>query len=108
MVLSPLACVTSTGLHLVAFYPVLIISHRSFIVQRFDDIRLVHTIPTSEGRESQSHLGLETKGTKTLGLVQNFGTCLVSDEIFFLQSRLVCFNFTQSLLGLVLIWMSSF
>ena len=32
----------------------------------------------SEGRESRSHLGLETKGTKTLGLVLNFGTCLVS------------------------------
>ena len=25
-------------------------------------------------------LGLETKGTETLSLVQNFGTCLVSDE----------------------------
>ena len=27
-------------------------------------------------------LGLETKGTETLGLVLNFGTCLVSDENF--------------------------
>ena len=36
----------------------------------------------SEGQESWSRLGLETKGTKTLGLVQNFGTCLVLDEIF--------------------------
>ena len=27
-------------------------------------------------------LGLETKGNETLGLIQNFGTCLVSDEKF--------------------------
>ena len=40
-------------------------------------------------KESNTHaavkdksLGLETKGTKTLGLVKNFGTCLVSDENF--------------------------
>ena len=39
-------------------------------------------ILASEGRESRSHLGLETKGTETLGLVLNFGTCLVSDENF--------------------------
>ena len=45
-------------------------------------------------------LGLETKGTETLGLVQNFGTCLVSVspqmKIFGTvssRSRLVCFNF---------------
>ena len=38
-----------------------------------------NTIQTdSEGWESRSRLGLETKGTNTLGLVQNFGTCLVS------------------------------
>ena len=36
----------------------------------------------SEGRESRSHLGLKTKGTKTLGLILNFGTCLVMDENF--------------------------
>ena len=36
----------------------------------------------SEGRESRSRLGLETEGTETLGLVQNFGTGLVSDEKF--------------------------
>ena len=27
-------------------------------------------------------LGLETKGSETLGLVLNFGTCLVTDENF--------------------------
>ena len=36
------------------------------------------SIGASEGRESWSRLGQETEGTKTLGLVQNFGYCLVS------------------------------
>ena len=60
-------------------------------------------------------LGLETKGTETLSLVQNFGTCLVlvssQMKIFGTvssRSRLVCFNFIQSRLGLVLICMCSF
>ena len=60
-------------------------------------------------------LGLETKGTEILSLLQNFGTCLLSVspqmKIFgtvLSQSRLVCFNFTQSRLSLVLIWMSIF
>ena len=49
----------------------------------------------SEGRESRSRLGLETKGTETLGLVLNFGTCLVSSRIKILgQSRLVGLIFT--------------
>ena len=46
----------------------------------------------SEGRESQSRLGLKTKGTETLGLVLNFGTSRVSDENFWAvlsRSRLV-------------------
>ena len=46
---------------------------------------------------SRSRLGLETKGTKTLGLVQNFGTCLVSDEKFW--DSLV--SFASILLSLV-------
>ena len=58
-----------------------------------------------EGRESRSRLGLETKGIEPLGLglVLNFGTCLLSVspqmKIFgtvLSRSRLVCFNFTQS------------
>ena len=61
---------------------------------------------------SWSRLCLETKGTETLGVVQNFGTCLVSDEEFVGQScpglGLVCFKFTQSRLGLVLILMTKF
>ena len=32
----------------------------------------------SEGRESRSRLGLKTKSTETLCLVQNFGGCLLS------------------------------
>ena len=51
----------------------------------------------SEGRESWSRLGLKTKGTKTLGLVLNFGTCLVSDEFFGTvssRSRLIGLIFT--------------
>ena len=36
---------------------------------------------SSEGRESQSRLSLETKSTETLGLVQNFLISLVLDEI---------------------------
>ena len=36
----------------------------------------------SEGRESRSCLGLKTKGTETLTLILNSGTCLVSDENF--------------------------
>ena len=58
-----------------------------------------------------SSLNGSTKGTETLGLVQNFGTCLVSENNFgkvSSRSRSVCFNYTQSCLGFVLIWMSSF
>ena len=44
-------------------------------------------LDNSEGRESRSSLGLETKGTETLGLVLNFGTCLVSGRKFLRQSR---------------------
>ena len=72
-------------------------------------------MPISEGRESRSRLGLETEGTETLGLVQNFGTGLVSVssrmknfETVSSRSRLVCFHFTQSRLGLVLTRMCSF
>ena len=36
-------------------------------------------------------LGLETKGTETLGLVQNFGTCLVS-----VKSRMKIFGTVSS------------
>ena len=36
-------------------------------------------------------LGLETKGTETLGLILNFGTCLVSDENFWDSLVLVSF-----------------
>ena len=67
------------------------------------------------GSVKDESLGLETKGIETLGLfsvsykilelvssqMKNFGTASS-------QSRLVCFNFTQSRLGIVLIWMSSF
>ena len=44
-------------------------------------------------------LGLETKGTETLGLVQNFGTCLVS-----VSSRMKIFGTVSSrsrLVGLI-------
>ena len=44
-------------------------------------------------------LGLETKGTETLGLVQIFGTCLVSDENFWdslVSSRLLQFYSVSS------------
>ena len=34
----------------------------------------------TEGQESRSRFGLETEGTETLGLIQNFGTGLVSVE----------------------------
>ena len=56
-------------------------------------------ILASEGRESRSHLGLETKGTETLGLVLNFGTCLVS-----VSSRMKIFGTVSSrsrLVGLI-------
>ena len=60
-------------------------------------------------------LGLETKGSETLGLVLNFGTCLVSVssrmKIFGTVSpwsRLVGLIFTWSRLSLVLIWMRGF
>ena len=54
---------------------------------------------SSEGRESRSRLGLETKGTETLGLVLNFGTCLVS-----VSSRMKIFGTVSSrscLVGLI-------
>ena len=67
--------------------------------------------PPTDWQESWSCLGLE----ETLGLVQNFGGCLVSVssrlKIFqtvLSRSCLVCFNFIQSRLGLVLICMCSF
>ena len=57
------------------------------------------TIHLSERGESQSGLGLETKGTRTLSLVLNFGTCLVS-----VSSRMKIFGTVSSqsrLVGLI-------
>ena len=43
---------------------------------------------------------------ETLGLIQNFGTCLVSDKKKFGQSRPGLVSFASKSLGLVLIWIS--
>ena len=48
----------------------------------------------SEGQEYWSRLGLETKGTETLGLVPNFGTCLKIFGTVSFWSRLVGLIFT--------------
>ena len=76
----------------------------------------VSTGPTCQSVSVKDEsLGLETEGTETLGLVQNFCTGLISvlSQIKFFESvlsrsRLVCFHFTQSRLGLILTRMCSF
>ena len=52
-----------------------------------------------------ARLGLETEGTETLGLVSVLYKIL---ELVLSRSRLVCFRFTQSRLGLVLTRMCSY
>ena len=42
---------------------------------------------TSPLLHPQSRIDLETKDTETLGLILNYGTSLISNEIFFGQSR---------------------
>ena len=70
-----------------------------------DKPNFVFIIVFSEGRDSQSHRGLKTKGIDTLGLVPVLSFLgLVSDEKF--SDSL--FLFSSILHSLVLIWMCAF
>ena len=110
---------TSYQISCVCYCTLYTVSHHICFVCVF--LYTIHSIPRfllcvcslhciSEGQESRSCLGLKNKGTKILGLVQNVGDSSRMKMFGPVLSRYrpICFNYTQSRIVLVLIWISSF